>query len=103
MQSMIAGDVVPQGQLAAASLLVSIPVVLMYSFGQRFLTEGLTAGGVKAGPEESSTSFGPRTSGCPTTRVRPRPQIPWDGRPQGKALHQLGKTNPMPTILLNGR
>ena len=47
MQSMIAGDVVPQGQLAAASLLVSIPVVVMYSFGQRFLTEGLTAGAVK--------------------------------------------------------
>ncbi|WP_206796596.1 ABC transporter permease subunit [Amycolatopsis sp. MtRt-6] len=47
MQSMIVGDVVPQGQLAAASLLISIPVVLMYGFGQRFLTEGLTAGAVK--------------------------------------------------------
>ncbi|MET9000306.1 ABC transporter permease subunit [Amycolatopsis sp. NPDC004169] len=47
MQSMIFGDVVPQGQLAAASLLVSVPVVLMYGFGQRFLTEGLTAGAVK--------------------------------------------------------
>lgn len=47
MQSMIAGDVVPQGQLAAASLLVSIPVVVMYAFGQRFLTDGLTAGAVK--------------------------------------------------------
>jgi len=47
MQSMIAGDVVPQGQLAAASLLISIPVVAMYAFGQRFLTEGLTAGAVK--------------------------------------------------------
>lgn len=47
MQSMIFGDVVPEGQLAAASLLISIPVVLMYAFGQRFLTEGLTAGAVK--------------------------------------------------------
>ncbi|WP_230207886.1 ABC transporter permease subunit [Microlunatus sp. Gsoil 973] len=47
MQSMIFGDVVPQGELAAASLLISIPVVLMYAFGQRFLTEGLTAGAVK--------------------------------------------------------
>ncbi|MEV4385713.1 ABC transporter permease subunit, partial [Micromonospora sp. NPDC049580] len=47
MQSMIAGDVVPQGQLAAASLLVSIPVAIMYALGQRFLTEGLTAGAVK--------------------------------------------------------
>jgi multiple sugar transport system permease protein len=47
MQSMIVGDVVPQGQLAVASLLVSIPVVVMYAFGQRFLTEGLAAGAVK--------------------------------------------------------
>lgn len=47
MQSMITGDVVPQGQLAAASLLVSIPVVVMYALGQRFLTDGLTAGAVK--------------------------------------------------------
>ncbi|MFG1804317.1 ABC transporter permease subunit [Micromonospora carbonacea] len=47
MQSMITGDVVPQGQLAAASLLVSLPVVIIYAFGQRFLTEGLTAGAVK--------------------------------------------------------
>lgn len=47
MQSMIVGDVVPQGQLAAASLLVSVPVVVMYAFGQRYLTEGLTAGAVK--------------------------------------------------------
>ncbi|ONI88777.1 sugar ABC transporter permease [Saccharothrix sp. ALI-22-I] len=47
MQSMIFGDVVPQGQLAAASLLISIPVAVMYGFGQRFLTEGLTAGAVK--------------------------------------------------------
>ncbi|MGP4020822.1 ABC transporter permease [Saccharopolyspora sp. 5N708] len=47
LQSMIFGDVVPYGVLAAASLLISIPVVLMYSFGQRFLTEGLTAGAVK--------------------------------------------------------
>ncbi|WP_199444370.1 ABC transporter permease [Umezawaea beigongshangensis] len=47
MQSMIFGDVVPQGQLAAASLLISVPVVVMYGFGQRFLTEGLTAGAVK--------------------------------------------------------
>lgn len=47
IQSMIIGDVVPQGQLAAASLLVSIPVVIMYAFGQRYLTEGLTAGAVK--------------------------------------------------------
>ena len=56
MQSMIAGDVVPQGQLAAASLLVSIPVVVMYAFGQRFLTEGLTAGAVKGSTSAPDTA-----------------------------------------------
>jgi multiple sugar transport system permease protein len=40
MQSMIFGDLVRQGQLAAASLLISIPVVLMYAFGQRSLPRG---------------------------------------------------------------
>jgi ABC-type maltose transport system permease subunit len=31
----------------AASLIMSIPVVIMYIFAQRFLVEGLTAGSVK--------------------------------------------------------
>lgn len=47
LQTMIFGDVVPYGQLAAGSLLVTLPVVVMYGFGQRFLTEGLTLGAVK--------------------------------------------------------
>ena len=36
-----------QGQPAAASLLFSIPVVVMYAFGERFPADGLTAGAVK--------------------------------------------------------
>jgi multiple sugar transport system permease protein len=47
MQSMIVGDVVPWGQLAAASILVSVPVVVAYGYAQRFLVEGLAAGAVK--------------------------------------------------------
>ena len=47
MQSMIVGDILPWGQLMAASLLVTIPVVIIYSYAQRFLVEGLTVGAVK--------------------------------------------------------
>jgi arabinogalactan oligomer/maltooligosaccharide transport system permease protein len=35
------------GEFAAASLLVSIPVVILFILFQRFLVEGLSAGGVK--------------------------------------------------------
>jgi multiple sugar transport system permease protein len=48
MQSMIVGDILPWGQLMAASLLVSVPVVVLYAYAQRFLVEGLTLGAVKA-------------------------------------------------------
>lgn len=47
LQSMIVGDVAPWGQLMAASILISIPVVIVYAYGQRFLVEGLTLGAVK--------------------------------------------------------
>jgi multiple sugar transport system permease protein len=47
MQSMIVGDVVPWGQLAAASIIISVPVVVAYGYAQRFLVEGLAAGAVK--------------------------------------------------------
>ena len=47
MQSMIVGDILPWGQLMAASLLVTIPVVIIYSYAQRFQVEGLTVGAVK--------------------------------------------------------
>jgi multiple sugar transport system permease protein len=47
LQSMIVGDILPWGRLMAASLLMAIPVVIFYTYAQRFLVEGLTVGGVK--------------------------------------------------------
>jgi multiple sugar transport system permease protein len=44
---MIFGDILPWGKLMAAALLMAIPVVILYSYAQRFLVEGLTLGGVK--------------------------------------------------------
>jgi multiple sugar transport system permease protein len=46
---MIIGDVLPWGELTAASMLMAIPVFLIYTFGQRFMVAGLTAGAVKGG------------------------------------------------------
>jgi multiple sugar transport system permease protein len=47
MQSMIVGDILPWGQIMAASILVSVPVVVLYGYAQRFLVEGLTVGAIK--------------------------------------------------------
>ncbi len=47
LQLLVFGDIYPWGQLMAASLLMAVPVVLVYIFAQRFLVEGLTAGSVK--------------------------------------------------------
>jgi multiple sugar transport system permease protein len=44
---MIIGDVLPWGELMAAALLMAIPVIVIYMFGQRFMVAGLTAGAVK--------------------------------------------------------
>lgn len=43
----IYGDIYPWGLLMAASLIISIPVVVFYMWGQRFMVAGLTAGSVK--------------------------------------------------------
>jgi multiple sugar transport system permease protein len=43
----IFGDIYPWGLLMAASLVISIPVVVFYMYGQRFMIAGLTAGSVK--------------------------------------------------------
>ncbi len=43
----IYGDIYPWGLLMAASLLISLPVVIIYVYGQRFMIAGLTAGSVK--------------------------------------------------------
>lgn len=47
LQLLVFGDIYPWGKLMAASLLMAIPVVMVYIFAQRFLVEGLTSGGVK--------------------------------------------------------
>ncbi len=47
LQLLVFGDIYPWGQLMAASLLMAIPVVIIYSLAQRFLVEGLTAGSIK--------------------------------------------------------
>jgi multiple sugar transport system permease protein len=49
LTQMIIGDVLPWGVLCAAAILISIPVLLFYSIGQRFMVAGLTAGAVKGG------------------------------------------------------
>jgi multiple sugar transport system permease protein len=47
LQLLVFGDIYPWGQLMGASLLMAIPVVIIYIFAQRYLVEGLTAGSVK--------------------------------------------------------
>ena len=47
LQLLVFGDIYPWGKLMAASLLMAIPVVMVYIYAQRFLVEGLTAGSVK--------------------------------------------------------
>lgn len=47
LAQMIIGDVLPWGELMAAALLMAIPVIIIYSLGQRFMVAGLTAGAVK--------------------------------------------------------
>jgi multiple sugar transport system permease protein len=47
LQLLVFGDIYPWGQLMAASLLMAVPVVIVYTFAQRFLVEGLTAGSIK--------------------------------------------------------
>lgn len=47
LQSLVVGDILPWGQLMAASLLMAIPVAVLYTYAQRYLVEGLTAGSIK--------------------------------------------------------
>jgi multiple sugar transport system permease protein len=47
MQLLVFGDIYPWGQLMAASLMMAIPVVIVYIYAQRYLVGGLTAGSVK--------------------------------------------------------
>ena len=45
--SMVIGDIFPWGQMFAASIMTTIPVVIIYVLTQRFMVAGLTAGAVK--------------------------------------------------------
>jgi multiple sugar transport system permease protein len=47
LQAMVVGDLLPWGQLMAASLLTATPVAALYLYLQRYLVGGLTLGGVK--------------------------------------------------------
>lgn len=47
LSTTIYGDIYPWGMLMAASLIISVPVVIFYMWGQRFMVAGLTAGSVK--------------------------------------------------------
>ncbi|MBX3081460.1 MAG: ABC transporter permease subunit [Anaerolineae bacterium] len=47
LQLLVFGDIYPWGKLMSASLLMAIPVVIVYIYAQRYLVEGLTAGSVK--------------------------------------------------------
>ena len=47
LASMISSTGQSWGDFAAASLLVSLPVVILFILFQKFLIEGLSAGGVK--------------------------------------------------------
>ena len=47
LQLLVFGDIYPWGKMMAASLLMAIPVAVVYLLAQRFLVEGLTAGSVK--------------------------------------------------------
>lgn len=44
---LVIGDIFPWGQMFAASIMTTIPVVIIYSLAQRYMVEGLSAGSVK--------------------------------------------------------
>jgi multiple sugar transport system permease protein len=44
---MVIGDIFPFGKMFAASIMMAIPVTIIYMLAQRFMVEGLTAGSVK--------------------------------------------------------
>ncbi len=49
LSQMILGDVLPWGELCAAALIMSVPVFILYTLGQKYMVGGLTAGAVKGG------------------------------------------------------
>ncbi|MDQ3696008.1 MAG: ABC transporter permease subunit [Chloroflexota bacterium] len=47
LAQLITGDIFPWGQMFAASIMTTIPVVIIYMLAQRYMVEGLSAGSVK--------------------------------------------------------
>jgi multiple sugar transport system permease protein len=47
LRNMVHGDIFPWGQMFAASIMTTIPVVIIYMLAQRFMIAGLSAGSVK--------------------------------------------------------
>lgn len=47
LSGMLVGDIPPWNQIMAASIISSIPIVLLYTLSSRYIVTGLTIGGVK--------------------------------------------------------
>jgi multiple sugar transport system permease protein len=47
LRAMVIGDIFPWGQMFAASIMTTVPVVVIYVLAQRFMIAGLSAGSVK--------------------------------------------------------
>ena len=47
LRNMVTGDIFPWGQMFAASIMTTVPVVIVYVLAQRFMIAGLSAGSVK--------------------------------------------------------
>ena len=47
MAKMVIGDIFPFAQMSAGAIIMATPVIILYSFAQRVMVEGLTAGSVK--------------------------------------------------------
>jgi len=47
LSKMVIGDIFPFGRMMAASIMMAIPVAIVYMLAQRFMADGLTAGSVK--------------------------------------------------------
>ena len=47
LAKLVIGDIFPWGRMFAASIMTTIPVVILYSLAQRYMVQGLSAGSVK--------------------------------------------------------
>ena len=47
LYQMVFNDVFPLGEMMAACILMVVPVLIIYGYAQKFMTEGLTLGSVK--------------------------------------------------------